>query len=167
MSKGDNLFGVKRTYKGIEFRSGLECRFALILDKLNIIWEYEPKKFLLSNGIFYVPDFYLPELKTWIEVKGVIEEHNLAISRCFVKDNKTEMLLISENDNWFFSATDFIDGIGEDNEIYIGKCSNCKSFFFCGQCGLYHCRKCKMHEGDHDLLDFVKGISWMEENGLD
>ena len=51
-------------------RSGWELLYCQFLDKSNIVWEYEPKKFRVLNGKYYIPDFYLPELNEWHEVKG-------------------------------------------------------------------------------------------------
>ena len=151
MSKGDNLIGIPTKYKGIEMRSKLESKFAFFLDALCIEWIYEPQTFMLSKGFMYKPDFYLPKLKTWIEVKGIIKKHNKEISKCFVKDNNTELILVSATEICWFSTQDFEDGIGIDKDIYIGKCSHCYSYFFCSNLGSYHCRKCGKHEGDHDI----------------
>ena len=54
----------------IVFRSRLEADWANTLDQLRIRWSYEPELFTLPNGAQYLPDFYLPELSTWLEVKG-------------------------------------------------------------------------------------------------
>ncbi len=153
MSKGDNLVGIPTTYKEIEMRSKLESKFAFFLDCLKVKWKYEPKTFNLSNGITYIPDFYLPELKTWVEIKGKIEEHNKKISRIFVEDNNTELLLVSnEKAFWVFKWSDEISTCEIDRDVLIGQCSSCNKFFFCGNLGSYHCRKCKTHEGDHDII---------------
>lgn len=152
MTQGDSLFGIETIYKGIKFRSKLETKIAFFLDCLNIKWEYDPKTFLLSNGICYIPDFYLTELKIWIEVKGDIQRHNIEFSKLFIRENNTELLMISNNNTYWFSSKDFVDGIGEDKDVYIGKCSNCNKYFFCSNLGSYHCRSCATHEGDHDLL---------------
>jgi len=168
MSRGDNLIGVPITYKGINMRSKLESKVATVLDILNIKWEYEPKLFLLSNGIYYKPDFYLTELKMWIEVKGLILEHNKKISTLFVQDNKTELILIS-NENWlWFSTKDFDDGICIDDNVQIGFCSKCNKYFFCSNLGSYHCRNCNTHEGDHDLIrnKFNKEIDFYNINSI-
>lgn len=61
---------VPRDYRGTEFRSSLEANWAATLDSLSIEWEYEPKTFTLPSGEGYLPDFYLPKVGTWIEVKG-------------------------------------------------------------------------------------------------
>jgi hypothetical protein len=57
-------------YAGITFRSRLEADWAATLDSLGITWEYEPATIALPSGATYIPDFRLPELGTWIEVKG-------------------------------------------------------------------------------------------------
>lgn len=50
-------------------RSSWEVNVALWLDIQGISWEYEPKRFDLGTST-YQPDFYLPKLGEWIEVKG-------------------------------------------------------------------------------------------------
>jgi len=55
-------------YKGIEFRSRLEARWAVFFDTLEIRWEYEPECFDLGNGIYYTPDF-----KVYPNEKGLFE----------------------------------------------------------------------------------------------
>lgn len=164
MSKGDNLIGKKRTYKQIEFRSGLECKFAYLLDSLKIKWEYEPKRFLLSTGMFYVPDFYLPEHKMWIETKGVIEEHNKEISKTFVMDNKQHLILISSEENFYY-GNEYEHAVYEDKDILIGLCNECKAYFFSSNYGDYRCKKCGVHDGDHvfhhcpsNLLSYFKEV---------
>jgi len=57
-------------YHGTQFRSLLEACWAATLDSLNIAWEYEPTTFDLPSGSKYLPDFHLPEIGTWLEVKG-------------------------------------------------------------------------------------------------
>ena len=49
-------------YHGVEFRSRLEARYALMFDMLDIKWEYEPEGFDLPKKEWYLPDFYLPEV---------------------------------------------------------------------------------------------------------
>lgn len=109
-------------YKGIQFRSRLEARWAVFFDTLGIEWEYEPQGYVVgmhweirpgemlytfsdgtsgndwsrvvkeSQGIsvvsetpatgeedmeWYLPDFWLPELGYWVEVKGVFDKSTL------------------------------------------------------------------------------------------
>ncbi len=41
-----------------------------LLDALGLEWEYEKEGYRLSNGMPYLPDFWLPELECWLEIKG-------------------------------------------------------------------------------------------------
>jgi hypothetical protein len=59
------------TYKGIAMRSRLEADWAATLDEHGIEWLYEPQLVKLPSGRRYLPDFWLLELRTVIEVKGV------------------------------------------------------------------------------------------------
>lgn len=61
---------VPTVYSFTRFRSRLEADWAATLDSHHIRWQYEPQQLTLPSGTVYVPDFWLPELGTWIEVKG-------------------------------------------------------------------------------------------------
>lgn len=65
-----NINAVPTTYNGTHFRSRLEANWATTLDANAIQWTYEPETIALPSGTVYIPDFWLPELGTWIEVKG-------------------------------------------------------------------------------------------------
>lgn len=47
-------------------------------DEMGWSYEYEPEGYELDNGTRYLPDFYLPEFKMFVEVKheNAIEEHD-------------------------------------------------------------------------------------------
>jgi hypothetical protein len=60
---------IETAYQGYKFRSRLEARWAVFFDTLGIKWEYEKEGYDL-DGMRYLPDFWLPELKCWIEIKG-------------------------------------------------------------------------------------------------
>lgn len=150
--KDTNKFSIPTSYAGIRMRSKLETKIARFLDSLEIKWLYEPKAFYLSNGEWYKPDFFLPDLNIWIEVKGLIEEHNKELLKTLVQDNNSEAVMFSANEVIWFSSIDFIEGINEDKGIQIGKCSRCQNYFLCSVLGSYHCRVCGNYEGDHDLV---------------
>jgi hypothetical protein len=61
------------TYKLIRFRSQLEIRFAKELDARNLRWFYEPERLGDSR---YLLDFYLPDFKSWVEVKGQVDSRD-------------------------------------------------------------------------------------------
>lgn len=56
-------------WKGTIFRSRTEARWAVFFDLLRLRWVYEPEGFRLPSGTWYLPDFWLPEVGVWAEVK--------------------------------------------------------------------------------------------------
>ena len=74
---------IETSYGGCQFRSRLEARWAVFFDQMGIKWRYEPEGFkLIHNGQnhYYLPDFFLPQVGTWLEIKGheqSLDEHNL------------------------------------------------------------------------------------------
>jgi len=65
----NNIKAIETWYKGIKFRSRLEAKWAVFFDACDIKWEYELEGYEI-DGEKYLPDFYLPELDTYVEVKG-------------------------------------------------------------------------------------------------
>lgn len=60
---------IETHYNGYRFRSRLEARWAVFFDALGARYEYEKEGFSLPSGP-YLPDFWLPEINTWVEIKG-------------------------------------------------------------------------------------------------
>ena len=74
MGKTKVIKAIQTEYNGIKFRSRLEARWAVFFDAANIKYEYEVEGFELENGDRYLPDFYLPDLDLFVEVKRDTEE---------------------------------------------------------------------------------------------
>lgn len=70
---------IETKYKGYRFRSRLEARWAVFFDALGLEWEYEPEGYDLGDLGWYLPDFYLPEEKIWVEVKPDIDTERLSV----------------------------------------------------------------------------------------
>jgi hypothetical protein len=60
---------IETRYNNHVFRSRTEARWAVFFDHAGIKYEYEKQGFVL-DGTPYLPDFWLPEAKMWLEVKG-------------------------------------------------------------------------------------------------
>lgn len=71
-SVGVEIKAIPTLYRGFRFRSRLEARWAVFLDRLDVAWEYEAEGFDLPGGR-YLPDFKLPKWNAgrgaWLEVK--------------------------------------------------------------------------------------------------
>ncbi len=82
-----NFQAIQTEYHGYLFRSRLEARWAVFFDALGVRWEYEPEGLVLSDGTFYLPDFYLPDFCCYFEVKrasvkGTPEEEKAILRIC-------------------------------------------------------------------------------------
>jgi len=71
---------IETRYKGCRFRSRLEARWAVYFDAEAIKWEYEREGIKLPSGP-YLPDFWLPQVSMWAEVKPGEFTH-LELRRC-------------------------------------------------------------------------------------
>ncbi len=70
---GGQITATPGIYKFTRFRSQLEIHFAKELDVRQIRWFYEPER--LGRGRYLV-DFYLPDCKSWVEVKGQVDSRD-------------------------------------------------------------------------------------------
>src|SRR5690242_8059304 len=66
----DMIKAIETYYNGYRFRSRLEARWAIYFDTLGIKYEYEKEGYDLGADGRYLPDFWLVNKKTWLEVKG-------------------------------------------------------------------------------------------------
>lgn len=67
---------IETIYNGYRFRSRLEARWAVFFDEASIDYQYEPEGFVLKDGTKYLPDFYLPTFKAFVEIKhGNLDEN--------------------------------------------------------------------------------------------
>lgn len=65
-----SIRAIETRYKDYRFRSRLEARWAVFFDALGVRYEYEKEGFELEDVGRYLPDFWLPDLRVWLEVKG-------------------------------------------------------------------------------------------------
>lgn len=75
-----SIQAINTYYSGHHFRSRLEARWAHVFNDLGIRWEYEPQGFLVGDERRpYLPDFLLPDIGWWIEVKGSQERLDMTL----------------------------------------------------------------------------------------
>jgi hypothetical protein len=75
-----HIKSIETTYNNHRFRSRLEARWAYAFDLAGIRWQYEPEGLVCERRLSawvepavtfpYLPDFFLPDLGVWAEVKG-------------------------------------------------------------------------------------------------
>jgi len=61
---------LQTSYNGYSCRSRTEARWMVAFDEAKIKYEYEPQGFDLGEVGCYLPDFYLPQVGMYAEVKG-------------------------------------------------------------------------------------------------
>lgn len=94
-------------YRGLQFRSRLEARWAVFYDALGIPYEYEREGYDL-NGIWYLPDFWIPTLDAWIEIKP-----------CKLTDDETDKcreLAVTTNKEVYAFTSGFVLGIAQSRD---------------------------------------------------
>lgn len=62
------ISAITTEYGGFKFRSRTEARWAIFFDALCIPWEYEKEGYEIA-GVRYLPDFWLPTINMFAEVK--------------------------------------------------------------------------------------------------
>jgi hypothetical protein len=96
---GNGKFNKKYIYNGILFDSSWEMKYAMWLDCSDIKWERCKNRF---SYVFddrrknYIPDFYLPDTKEYIEIKGFTTDRDLAKWEQFPKELKLTILMEKE-----------------------------------------------------------------------
>jgi predicted nuclease of restriction endonuclease-like RecB superfamily len=67
---------------------------------LGVEYRYEYKVFSFSNDDTYRPDFYLPHLNSWVEIKGHWFEEAIQKHLYFVNEYPEEVIYVIEQDSY-------------------------------------------------------------------
>jgi hypothetical protein len=141
-------------------RSRLEAHVAAKFDVLGIEWSYEPEGYDL-DGIWYLPDFWLPKIRTIVEVKG-----NLVAEDALEKPHRLSAMLFADcQDDWSADlpivvviSEPWVRAEGDNDGFFVltgsscsdeaaqGVCHSCGASWFYDHCGTWTCRAC--HKGD-------------------
>lgn len=174
----DHLKPVPTPYLGIPFRSTLEANWAATLDSLRIAWRYEPTPVTLPDGTGYLPDFHLPEIGTWLEVKGPDvpgEEKARAYAqmlachcegRCECEWEHGEIVLLGYasfhpvGENLKFGAAYWMDALG--GNALLGTCLICRRTCWVRPRHSFRCRNCGANEPNAQHFDHLRGTGQIE-----
>jgi hypothetical protein len=76
----------------------LEARWAVFLDALDIAYKYEWQGFELGSAGRYLPDFWLPDVRLWLEIKGQYptEKERKKAERLFERDGNPVLIGVDE-----------------------------------------------------------------------
>lgn len=151
------------SYAGVEFRSRLEARTAMLLDQHQLDWHYEAEGFELSDGTRYLPDFWLPRIRTYIEVKGQnvpgVEKAERFAAEVVGDEweHPTDMVLIATLDRrerWasmrptgdHYDALRLVNALGAS--VFGTDCPACSTLQWVNICA-WRCRACSIDLTDH------------------
>lgn len=124
---------IETEYRGYKFRSRTEARWAVFFDEIGVLWEYEKEGYDLG-GIWYLPDFWIPDWSSFIEIKGdpmqlgdalekCMKLKTMTGERCFVlygiPDHETYQMIFPPTEH----NGEIYDGIG--NPYKILQCRRC------------------------------------------
>ena len=126
---------IETKYKGYRFRSRLEARWAVYFDAMGFDWEYEKEGYDLGEAGWYLPDFWLPQVNMWAEVKSkdlTKDEFLKAVMLCEMTRRKV-LLLIG------VPAKKTYLGISDITKI---KCTRCGKLQYLYECPTIICREC-------------------------
>jgi len=153
---------IETLYKGYRFRSRLEARWAVFFDEMKIKYKYEHEGFDFGNTK-YLPDFYLPEQKLWLEIKPEEpskEELNKARLLKSSVDDGVEVGILY-GDPWVTPDPDFsfriddthyclllVESWMNDDDVncLFSECRRCKRFLF-HETITSHCEDSKYADG--------------------
>lgn len=76
---------IRTVYGKIRFRSKLEADWARAFDVMGVEWEYEHEGRYFGD-VFYLPDFYLPQSRQYVEVKVTFSDHDCDKARALLAD---------------------------------------------------------------------------------
>jgi hypothetical protein len=108
---------IATTYNGVSFRSRLEARWAMFFDLVNADWRYEYEGYQLPSG-WYVPDFWLPQIKTWVEIKPPFNvEYAAERDRKDKAERLCGELAVATGNRAVLMSTDFGSWLPDWNEV--------------------------------------------------
>lgn len=78
------------------FRSKNEFSWAFAFDGVELEYLYEPKLFQLSNGQYYLPDFYFPTSKCFAEIKSKANKEEIEKARLLSLESEINQVILLE-----------------------------------------------------------------------
>ena len=149
-------------YNGVTYRSQLEARWAVFFDSLFIRHEYEPEWMEVEAGmkvVSYKPDFYLPDLNLWVEIKPQIPK-DIEITKAAGWAEEADILVLfqlsppteTSQSGWLFHWGDKIKKAILNKQVWWCECPVCKKI----QVG-------ELGEPTCGCIDYEEQISPLEE----
>lgn len=92
---------IETWYNNYHFRSRLEARWAVFFDTLGVEYRYEMEGYRSEDWKYsYLPDFYLPQLKAWVEIKPLHSDRRGIEKALILASENHEHVIVCEGDCW-------------------------------------------------------------------
>lgn len=157
---------IPTVYRGTQMRSRLEARVAAMLDAVGIRWEYEPRAFTFGT-VRYVPDFWLPDISTWLEAKGAWGHADVVKVACLARDQASGRWDKNDGGWWHPAAAVVVVGddsgrghwvssdgkIEDSHSARLVRCTSCGCAWWLSDARDYACRACGEYDGTHHFVD--------------
>lgn len=156
-------------FEGVRFRSTLEADWAATLQSWDVHWQYEPEAVRIDQKLSYLPDFWLPSIRVWAEVKGPLDERMdkpRALQAALERDHR---------DEWDFTCPQVVilrpsehgravwENACERQDIVVVACPNCQHFGFMDYAGAWRCRRYCTNKTNKFWNEPGGGIWWPGE----
>jgi hypothetical protein len=153
----NNIKPIQTEFKGILYRSRTEARWAVFMDYLNVEFEYEPEGFDLGVHGWYIPDFYLPQIDIFLEIKpsmiihpspteefAILTKKNI-ITFCGPPPDPNTLMDFNGGESGFFQTP-----YGSDFYYWFCVCPHCRraDIKFMGRADRINCNCPKSEHGD-------------------
>ena len=144
------LKAIETVYKGNRYRSRLEARWAVFYETLGIPYEYEPQGYNLGEAGLYLPDFWLPEHKCFVEIKGTWpDSKELAIIEALaVQSGKPVFLFVGQIEEFHIQYEESKNGLllrfSNDADLFTSNGFKYSQYYWtkCELCGKYDISYC-------------------------
>lgn len=115
-------------HNGKWMRSSWELAFAARLDEVGIDWSYEPRRFVLSNGRSYRPDFLINSIDCFVEIKGHWYPKAQEKFDLFRREHPSVDIIVIGKEIWKLPLNDFLDTLstltGRDKSMLLSSPKN-------------------------------------------
>ena len=147
---------IETVYDGYRFRSRLEARWAVFFDTLGIEYRYEPEGYNLE-GIWYLPDFFLPKQQCWLEIKPDLPTHEEREKAIRLSIASRKPVIILAGDVWKdVNGFGFAPVTGAKEEIIQGFADNIEKIYWLSTSECFSVDEF----GDPWGVDFTRGYIW-------
>lgn len=125
---------IETKYKGYNFRSRVEARWAIFFDQIGLPYRYEEEGYDL-DGTWYLPDFWVPDWNAWVEIKGKKPDREAIRKAHLLREKSKKRVLIVYGSPWPgeykaipFNPPDWPEGALEEEGEFL-QCRRCENLF--------------------------------------